>query len=164
MGKEAGKEVEVDGRGNVFKSSFFTLLVPICLILAVVGIFGLKRFFSGEGFKTKAQKEQAVIDEKKTNVSNNKSLGLVDANKKADTPQVLKTSDDLSPFRVSGYASDGKVVVLFIDVGGRSLLQRAADDNSLISGQYVETNLDGRRIGTYSGFEKKPEPSSGIPR
>jgi len=164
MGKHAGKEVEVDGRGNVFKSSFFIIILPLCLILAVVGIFGLKRFFSGDSAKAKAQKEQAVLSEQKNISAMKTSPGANEFRNKSDQPQSLKTSEDLSPFRVSGYASDGKVVVLFIDVGGRSLLQRAADDNSLISGQYVETNLDGRRIGTYSGYEKLQNSSTALPR
>jgi len=151
MGKEAGKEVEVDGRGNIFKGALFTVFLPLAILAGIAGIYGVRYFFSGDGFKTKEQK-QKLLDEK-TAASSSTIV------KPAALPQPLIKQDDLSPFRVSGYASDGKVVVLFIDVGGRSLLQRAADKDSLISGQYVETILDGRRIGTYSGYEKKAESS-----
>ena len=72
-----------------------------------------------------------------------------------------EVEEDLSPWRVAGYASNGNDAIIFVDVGGRALMQRVADKKAVISGQYVEFELDGKKVGTFTGKEKKRE--SGLP-
>ncbi len=154
MGKVAGKEVEIDGRGNVLKGALFRVGIPLVLIVGLFGVWGMKRFFSGEAFGIEKNKTSQKIDGK--GVADNKPVALLDASgvpvvAGAPVPAELETPER----RVVGYFSNGKDAIIFIDVGGRSLMQRVADSKAVLIGQYVDVEVDGKRIGTWSGKEKK---------
>lgn len=44
-GAAEADEAKADDRGNVFKSGFFRLIIPLALVFAVVGFYGVWRFF-----------------------------------------------------------------------------------------------------------------------
>jgi zona occludens toxin len=158
MGTHAGKEVEVDGRGNVFKGSFFAVFVPLVLVAGLMGVWGLKHFFSGDAYKKK--QEETKSGEVKPVASAVLVGGKPGA--KADIAKEAQSSiEDVAEARVVGYFSNGTESILFIDVGGRGLLQRVSNDKTIIIGQYVEIEIDGKKIGTYTGKEKKRD--SAIP-
>jgi zona occludens toxin len=151
MGKEAGKEVEVDGRGNVFKGALFTVFLPLAFVACVAGIFGVRHFFSGDSYKKKEEAKNAEI-KPATGVA---VVGTTPNSKIESKESGATNIEDISESRVVGYASNGTESIVFIDVGGKGLMQRVADSKAIIAGQYVQIEIDGKKVGTYTGKEKQ---------
>lgn len=151
MGKQPGKEVEVDGRGNIFKGTLFSVFLPLALVACVAGIFGIRHFFSGDSYKKKDEVKSAE----------SKPLANVVAvpgapGNKPDSAKVNPIDfENVSESRVVGYASNGGESIVFIDVGGKGLVQRVVDSKAVITGQYVEVQIDGKKVGTYGGKATK---------
>lgn len=62
MGKEPGKEVEVDGRGNVLRGALFTVAIPLMILFGAGGLWMILKFFNPEthGGKSADKKPVAV--------------------------------------------------------------------------------------------------------
>lgn len=148
MGKEPGKEVEVDGRGNVLRGALFTIAIPLLILLGIGGLWFVLRFFNAETHGAKSA-------EKKPAANASAAAGNVTPGQTPDGKKTVDQDEQISGWRVTGYASDGNDAIIFLDVGGRSLMQRVADSKAVISGQYVEIELDGKKVGTFGGRDKK---------
>jgi len=152
MGSAPGKEVEVDGRGNIFRGALFTIGLPAALVALGFGVWGVNRFFFPAG---STPKPTAKVDQAKAAPGTTPPPNPV--------PEAT-AEDKLSAWRVTGYASDGKDAILFIDVGGRAMMQRVADSKAIIAGQYVQTELDGKQLGTFTGIAKKRDNAGDLTR
>jgi zona occludens toxin len=152
MGSGAGKENTVDGRGNLLKRLLVTML-PLLIVAFGVGGFVIYKFFTqgDDAKKLAAAKKSAEKAASGQNATDEKvTLGQT-----TDKPDSL---GNLAPQRVVGYIAGKNGIVLLIDVQGAGLRQVLAPDSTIVNGQYVELELDGRTLGTMSGeLQQKAE-------
>lgn len=145
LGSGAGKENKIDDRGNLLKRLIYTTLIPAVFALTVGGYFVYK-FFSPSAKQQRSSTPEHLKDEP-TVQTEQASPVQVQSAEDAQNEALSK----LSPYRVTGYASSPNGIILFIDVQGTGLRQVIAPDNIVISGQYVEFELDGKLVGTMTG-------------
>ncbi len=141
MGSASGKELSVDKRGNIFRGSFFKFLLPGIFGLGLLGALMLWKYFHPKDkTDTVAKVGQKATQPGLPNAPGAPGkpgapgqLPAVPAK-----PAELSFNEKLSAARVSGYVSAGGDAIVYVDVGGRGLMQIVVGPEAVIMGQYVQ--------------------------
>lgn len=135
-GGAEGKTVNVDRRQNVFASRKLWFLAGCMLLFGALGVYGVKRFFSGaEGKRASAPPSGEA-----------KHAGVAPLQADGRGRQV----DVSEAWRVSGGLQvDGKVFVVLVGDGGRLRLEHPSAFQN--TGAVTVGDVDGHRVTTWSG-------------
>lgn len=108
-GDIAGKEINIDGRGNIFKNKLFWVGLPVAFFLFLFAVLHLIKFFNG----SKSDKLENS-SEVKSKVENDKKNKKVAVDNKFDD---VRSAENNIKYKVLGFYKNGKNVVGVVSDG-----------------------------------------------
>lgn len=153
MSDSVGQDKQIDDRGNLLKHLLKTT-VPLLVLFFIVGGGYLYWFFTEP--EREANKAKAAAGAPSAATTSSQANAPV-VTRVAQTAQEGREEAlaKLSPWRVTGYAATPTNIILFVDIEGTGLRQVIAPADTVVNGQYVEVELDGKLFGTMSGHNTK---------
>jgi zona occludens toxin len=154
LGSGAGEEKQIDGRSNLLKRALMTT-IPLTIFFLIGAGYYLYSWFTAPQKKAEQEKSKNSPTSKLEKSSSDNSPKPTTPHDSSPQQNQEDALAKLHPWRVVGYAASPNGIVLLIDVQGSGLRQVIAPSDVIISGQYVESEIDGKIFGSMSGYNNK---------